>query len=226
MIPRTLEPEVMDTAEDAREYDAMDHASVNEAFVADLLRALGKRASEPITLLDLGAGTAQIPIELCRRAPQLRVVAVDAAEHMLVLAKENVGVAGLAERIELVHADAKRLPFPDASFDAVISNSILHHIPEPREVIAEAVRIITPGGLQFHRDLCRPASEAEVDRLVAQYAAGATPYQKKLFAESFRAALTVAEMQSLIAEFGFTPESVRMTSDRHWTWVAQVQEPD
>ena len=68
--------------------------------------------------------------------------------------------AGLAERIELVLADAKRLPFPDGAFPAVISNSIVHHIAEPADVLAEAVRVATPGGLQFHRDLCRPNDEA------------------------------------------------------------------
>jgi ubiquinone/menaquinone biosynthesis C-methylase UbiE len=221
MLPRTLEPELMDTAEDAREYDAMDHAAVNDVFVADLLQALGKQIEKEISVLDLGTGTALIPIELCRRSRSVCVVAVDAARHMLDLGRKNIQAAGMTGRITLGLADAKLFPAAEAVFDAVISNSILHHIPEPRQVIATAVRLTATNGLLFHRDFCRPESKAEVDRLVEQYAAGATSYQKSLFAESFHAALTLAEMQSLVAEFGFATESVRMTSDRHWTWSAQ-----
>ena len=52
------------------------------------------------------------------------------------------------------------------------------------------------------------------------YAADATPYQRRLFANSLRAALTVDEMQNLVATFGGAPDAVQMTSDRHWTWAA------
>src|SRR3990172_5198096 len=107
MLTRILEPEVMESDEDAREYDAMDHAAVNAVFVADLVEAVTdwslKRPvcidTASLTILDLGAGTAQIPIELCRRVPNLRVVAVDAAESMLAVARANVKVAGFTERI-------------------------------------------------------------------------------------------------------------------------------
>jgi ubiquinone/menaquinone biosynthesis C-methylase UbiE len=234
MLPRILEPELMDTAADAREYDAMDHAAVNEAFVTDLLEATKKFSGTDWSLqtsassveprpviLDLGAGTALIPIELCRRVPNIRVIAVDAAAHMLVLARKNIDAASLADHIESVRADAKQLPFESAAFSAVISNSILHHIADPRLVIAEAVRVTAPGRLLFHRDLCRPNVQSEVDRMVTAYAGDATPYQQKLLADSLRAALTLDEIRALVIEFGFGPETVQMNSDRHWTWIAR-----
>jgi ubiquinone/menaquinone biosynthesis C-methylase UbiE len=226
MLTRVLEPEVMDTDEDAREYDSMDHAAVNGVFVADLLAMFDVQTSGLLSLdpshpiLDLGAGTAQIPIALCRQNADLRVVAVDAAESMLAIAHENVAAAGFADRVELVLADAKRLPFRDAAFSVSVSNSIVHHIAEPAGVLAEAVRVASPGAVQFHRDLCRPNDEAELERLVATYTAGATAYQRKLFSESLRAALSLNEIQSLVEKLGFPRDSVRMTSDRHWTWMA------
>jgi len=221
MIERILEPELMDTAEDAREYDAMDHAAVNAQFVSDLLAVLD--VGELCEILDLGAGTAQIPIELCRRSVGVRVVAVDAAAHMLAVARENVVAAGLSERIELVQADAKRLPFESGRFPAVVSNSIVHHIAEPRAVIAEAIRVTAPGGLLFHRDLARPPDERALDQLVSTYAGDATPYQQKLLADSLRAALTCEEMRQLVSRFGFTAETVQLRSDRHWTWMATIE---
>jgi ubiquinone/menaquinone biosynthesis C-methylase UbiE len=218
MSERILEPELMDTVEDAREYDTMDHAAVNDSFVSDLLRTAMDYSRPAFTeFLDLGAGTALIPIELCRRAPKIHVVAIDAAQHMLAAAKKNVAAADLTDRIELICGDAKQLNFPPASFQVVVSNSILHHIADPREVIAEAIRVTVPGGLLFHRDLCRPNDESQVQHLVTTYAAGATPYQQKLLADSLRAALTLEEIRDLVSKAGYT-DSVQMTSDRHWTW--------
>lgn len=220
MLPRILEPELMDTADDAREYDAMDHAAVNGNFVTDLLAALGGRAGDGLDILDLGTGTGLIPIELCRRAPAIRVAAVDAAKHMLELAQKNVDAACLGDRIKVMHADVKQLPFNSATFQAVISNSILHHIADPFTMLVQALAATMPGGLQFHRDLCRPATESEVSRLVSEHASDSTPYQQKLLADSLRAAFTLEEMQALAMRFGFAGETVLMTSDRHWTWSA------
>jgi hypothetical protein len=87
-------------------------------------------------------------------------------------------------------------------------------------VIAEAIRVTAPGGLLFHRDLARPNDEVTLAQLVATYAAESTPYQRRLFADSLRAALTADEMANLVARFGFNPDTVRTTSDRHWTWLA------
>jgi ubiquinone/menaquinone biosynthesis C-methylase UbiE len=221
MLPRILEPEVMDTPAEARDYDAMDHGEVNRVFVTDLVAALGSSAERTLNFLDLGAGTAQIPIELCRRVNRARIVAVDAAAAMLDVARENVAHAALADRIRLERADAKQLPYPDAGFDAVISNSIVHHIPEPLCVLAEAVRTVAPGGLLFFRDLLRPDDRPSLDRLVDAYAAGANAHQRRMFAESLHAALALEEVRSLVAGLGFALDSVQQTTDRHWTWSAR-----
>src|SRR5262245_29242509 len=135
MLQRVLEPEVMDTPEEARDYDAMDHSQVNRAFVAAFLEVWDGR--RPI--LDVGTGTAQIPIELCKGAQGAEVVAGDAAGHMLRLARENVRLAGLDDRVRLEQINARRMPYRASSFPAIISNSIIHHIPEPRDCFAEMV---------------------------------------------------------------------------------------
>jgi ubiquinone/menaquinone biosynthesis C-methylase UbiE len=214
-LPRVLEPEVMDSAEEARDYDAMDHAAVNDLFVADFRAAWN--GDGPV--LDVGTGTAQIPIALCRRVPDVGVVGVDAAESMLAVGRDNVSRSGLADRIRLRRADAKGLPFADGSFAAVMSNSIIHHIPEPATVVAEMVRVLRPGGSIFVRDLLRPENEPILRSLVSQYAAGANDHQRRMFADSLHAALTLAEVRRLVAAVGMDT-AVRQTSDRHWTWSA------
>jgi ubiquinone/menaquinone biosynthesis C-methylase UbiE len=224
MLQRVLEPEVMDTAEEARDYDAMDHASVNRAFVTDFLVYLGTQGpaadrDKPIGhILDVGTGTAQIPIEICSRGLFCEITAIDLAEEMLRVGRENLRRTGLENRIRLVRWDAKEMPCREATFDAAISNSIVHHIPDPAAVFAEIVRVTRPGGVIFVRDLVRPADETTLRQLVELHAAGANDHQKKMFGDSLHAALSLAEVQAQVGVLGFSPESVRQTTDRHWTW--------
>src|SRR4051812_33359744 len=109
-LERILEPEVMDSEEEAADYDAMDHSEVNRRFVDDLLAEISSRfkiqrsKSEDHTtlnfesgtlnldVLDLGTGTALIPIELCKKFTDCRVMAADAAVSMLEVARYNVEV--------------------------------------------------------------------------------------------------------------------------------------
>ena len=214
MLDRVLEPEVMDSAEEARDYDAMDHSSVNRLFVADFLAIWNDRGP----ILDIGTGTAQIPIELCRQNAKAQVTAIDMAEHMLAVGRDNVRKAGLADRIRLEKQDAKALPYANEAFAAVISNSIIHHIPQPYECIAEMVRVCVPGGTIFVRDLMRPPDQRSLELRVQAYAGNANAHQQKMFAESLHAALTLDEIRELVAEAGFSTETVEATSDRHWTW--------
>ena len=217
MIPRLLEPEAMDTPEEARSYDDMDHSEVNQRFVADFLAAHGPTRGG--TILDLGTGTARIPIALATADLGARVLAVDMAGHMLAIAGRNVINAGLSDRVALQRADAKRLPFPSAGFEAVVSNSLVHHIPEPAAVFAELARLVAPGGTLFVRDLARPESWQDVEKLVSHYAGNEPAAAQAMFRASLHAALTLAEVQGLIRGAGLDPQDAAMTSDRHWTWV-------
>ncbi len=138
MLVRGLEPEVMDTQSEAVDYNQMDHSQVNFVFVDDFLLAMiqmSRLRKYPLRVFDAGTGTALIPIELMRRGLQAIVTASDLAEQMLVIARQNVTAKGLDASIELVLRDCKQLPDSNESYDAVMSNSIIHHIPQPRAVI-------------------------------------------------------------------------------------------
>jgi len=220
MLTRRLEPEVMDSPNDARDYDTMDHAEVNRRFVDDLLEH-GHVEGE---VLDLGVGTAQIPVELCRRCERCRLLGVDLAETMLHLGRSRVEAEELEGRIALQREDAKRLTFPSRRFDAVISNSIVHHLPEPEQVFSEAARVVRRRGLLFFRDLLRPPDEATLEQLVSTYAGSEPDHARQLFEDSLRAALTVDEVREIIVGLGFDQESVQTTSDRHWTWITRMED--
>jgi ubiquinone/menaquinone biosynthesis C-methylase UbiE len=228
VLPRTPEPEVMDSETEALDYDAMDHGEVNAAFCADLLAVQPK----PARVLDVGTGTALIAIDLCRRLPGVTVDAIDLASHMLALAERNVRAAGLANRVRLARVDAKATSWPSGTFDTVISNSLVHHVPDPSTLYAELWRLVGRGGVLFVRDLARPEDAAQLERLAERYApapdeeispGGAMrARQRALFIASLHAAFTVDEVRAIVAPLGIGGQSVRMTSDRHWT-LAQAR---
>lgn len=220
MLSRILEPEVMDSEAEAVDYDSMDHSEVNRRFVDHLLESrLPDEGTEdqPLHILDVGTGTALIPLELCGRDVPIRVTAVDLAAHMLQLGQRNVIRSGLQSRIKLEQVDAKRLPYRDSSFDWVISNSIVHHIPEPLDALREMVRVLKPNGLLFVRDLLRPIDTATLKHLVATYAGDANAHQQQMFGDSLHAALNLEEVGGLLSTLGLPSDWVTQTTDRHWT---------
>jgi ubiquinone/menaquinone biosynthesis C-methylase UbiE len=219
MIARVLEPEAMETLEEVRQYDAMDHSAVNSRFVNDFLAAHGPcRGGE---VLDVGTGTARIPIALAGADNQARVLALDLSETMLAQAEINIAAAGMPSRIRTYKGDAKTLldSFGAGRFEGVISNTIIHHIPDPVPALETMAGLLAPGGTLMVRDLARPRTANEIRRLVDIYAAGESPEARALFEASLNAALTLEEIRSLIAGIGLSADDISMTSDRHWTWT-------
>ena len=217
MLPRVLEAEVMDRPEEAREYDAMDHSTVNARFVADFLEFHGPgRGGE---ILDVGTGPARIPIALCRADRKFRILGVDLAGPMLDLARRNASEAELTDRIRFARGDAKQLPFPDGRFEAVLSNTIVHHIPDPTFALAEMARLVAPSGTLMIRDLARPADDEAVRALVALHTANEPVAARHMFRDSLVASLTIDEVKATVRALGLPEDGVAMTSDRHWTWT-------
>jgi ubiquinone/menaquinone biosynthesis C-methylase UbiE len=213
MIERILEPEVMDTWEDAVEYDAMDFTDVNTAFAE---RAV-ELAPPSGRVLDLGTGTARIPILVVQRNPKLYVEASDFSMNMLKLGWRNVHKAGLEGSIILKRADAKKLSMPGSSFDFVMSNSLAHHLPDPQPFFNEIKRVAKRNAGFFLRDLLRPKTSAEFSKLVELYTEGATDHQRKLFSDSLHAALTLEEVRLLLREAALDDLVLLQSSDRHWS---------
>lgn len=214
-VRRILEPELMDTLEDAEAYDAMDFGDADLRFAEDALALVA--GSRSVRALDLGTGTARIPILMAERRQDLTIVAADLAREMLRVAARNIGAAALCDRIELVELDAKRVRAPDAGFELVMSNSTIHHIADPAVAFREIARLVRPGGAVIVRDLARPETPEEAWAIVERVAGGDTPRQKQLFFDSLCAALTLEEVATLVAACGLTGVDVRRCSDRHWT---------
>lgn len=212
-MQRITEPEVMDSLQEAVEYDAMDFFEVNTAF-AERAVELGSPTG---LILDVGTGTARIPILMCQRRPQWQVIGIDLAESMLDIGRQNVEASGLQQQIKLELVDAKQMPYADAHFDMVVSNSIVHHLPNPLPFLQELKRVLKPHGAILLRDLIRPESQSILDTIVETVAADCNAHQKMLFCDSLHAAFTLDEVKELIQQAELEAVEVYQSSDRHWT---------
>jgi len=212
-MQRITEPEVMDSPQEAIEYDAMDFLDVNTAFAESALALCPPTA----LILDAGTGTARIPIIMCQRRPQWQIIGIDLAQSMLEIGRQNVEQAGLQQQIKLELVDAKQMPYPDAHFDMVISNSIIHHLPNPLPFLQELKRVLKPNGAIFLRDLMRPNTQEILEEIVNKYAADCNEHQKMLFRDSLHAAFTLDEINELMQQSSLESVHIYQSSDRHWT---------
>jgi ubiquinone/menaquinone biosynthesis C-methylase UbiE len=215
MLPRTPEPELMDDAEQAEAYATADFAEVNQGFV-DRLLALAPELTAPASVVDLGCGPGDIAVRLCRARPGLQVTAVDGAAAMLAHARQAIDAAGLGDCVQLVLATLPGAPLPEHGFDAVISNSLLHHLTDPAVLWREIVRLGRPGAPVLVVDLTRPATGDEVAALVAEHAAEAPAILRRDFENSLVAAFTPDEVRAQLGACHLDRHlAVEIISDRH-----------
>jgi len=211
---RVLEPELMNDPEQAQAYAAADFAAVNQAFV-DRFRALFPGLVRG-HFVDMGCGPADIPIRLCRALPDVTVTGVDGSEAMLAPGRAAVAAAGLATRIRLLCARLPGIERPPAGYDAVVSNSLLHHLPRPAVLWAEVARLGRRGAPVLVTDLHRPESVERAREIVEAYSGGEPDVLKRDFFHSLCAAFTLPEVREQLAESRLETLRVEMISDRHW----------
>jgi ubiquinone/menaquinone biosynthesis C-methylase UbiE len=132
------------------------------------------------SLLDIGTGTGRV-LELL--APRVRrALGVDASKSMLALARARLAgpdYAHCAVRL----ADMYRLPLASGSYDTVVLQMVLHHAEEPAVVVAEAARVLRPGGRLLLIDLAPHGRQDLIDRLAHRWPGFSDTAINALFAE-------------------------------------------
>jgi ubiquinone/menaquinone biosynthesis C-methylase UbiE len=200
-LPRVAEPEVMD---DAVEVEAYASAAAQEwlnnidaSFIEHAARLVKERQRG--RALDIGTGPGQITLKLALQLSLWKFIGVDRSQKMIDEALASMAAtAPVTGRLEFQVADGNRLDYPDASFDLVVCNSVLHHFAEPQNLLAEMARVVKPRGAILLRDLRRP-SRLEYPLHVRWHGRRYTGTMNKLYRDSVRAAYTVPELQRLLA---------------------------
>ena len=138
----------------APRYDLLNRlmtAGQDRAWRRQVIRLAG--LPEDGRLLDLGAGTGDLSGEALRQHPSSRPLAADFTPGML-----RVGQPRYGDRLDWCAADALRLPFPNASFDAVVSGFLLRNVVDLPQALAEQQRVLKPGGRMLILETTRPLS--------------------------------------------------------------------
>jgi len=211
-LPRIPEREVMDESGEVEAYSSAAAQSylseIDDTFVAHARRLISARIAAGFAgrALDIGTGPGQIVRKLAAQLPGWQLLGVDRSPNMIrqaLTAREPAALSPRvlsdmpATRVEFLVADANRLPFPDASFDLVLCNSVLHHLENPARLLAEIARVARPDGAILLRDLGRPSRIAYPfhARWYGRHYSG-TMY--RLYCDSLHAAYTFDELSALL----------------------------
>ena len=162
-----------------RDFD-LPTAGLYDALVASLLGGLYERVAEEVAqaypngaILEVGSGPGRLAVLLARKTPDLNVIGVDISPEMVERAARRATELGLGEQVRFETGDVGALPFPEGSFDGVVSTLSMHHWPDPARGLAEIHRVLKPGGEVQIYDLAhwlwRPAhGESRLERLARE----------------------------------------------------------
>lgn len=214
-MERIPEPELMDDEEQAKAYSEANFAEPHDHFVALFATAFPGLILDG-TVLDLGCGPADVTVRFARAFREVKVHGIDAALPMLELGNRRLHEEHMTDRVALFRArlpdDAPPLP----RYDAVISNSLLHHLADPAALWSAVGRFTQPGAPVFVMDLMRPASAEDVEQLVEENASEEPDILKRDFRASLFAAFTMDEVRAQLKDAGLAHLVVEAVSDRHF----------
>jgi 2-polyprenyl-3-methyl-5-hydroxy-6-metoxy-1,4-benzoquinol methylase len=218
-MDRVLEPELMVDPEQVRIYSEADFEEENQGFVDRFLSSNDDLNHAKV--LDLGCGPGDIPIRLARGHSTIHILGIDASQPMITLAEQAVKKAGLTERITFLCNRFQDTNLLDP-VDAIISNSLLHHVPNPFQFWYAVKTLAKPGAPVLVMDLIRPDSREEAQDIVDRYAAEEPEQLRQDFFNSLLAAFTEDEVAAQLAELNLSRLLLDVPDDRHWIVAGRV----
>jgi ubiquinone/menaquinone biosynthesis C-methylase UbiE len=133
----------------SRTYDLLSRRVLRRMY-RRLATDVAEVAPDGGAVLDVGTGPGILLVELAARRPDLRLTGVDLSPDMVSAATRNI--EPFRERASARVGDVTDLPFPDRSFDLIVSSLSLHHWDRPDAAVPELARILRPGGRVYIYD--------------------------------------------------------------------------
>ena len=206
----------MDDPTQVRAYAEADFSAPHDRFVELFRQSFPGLSLAGAEVLDLGCGPADVSIRFARAFHGCRITGLDAGANMLAAARRVVAEAGLSSRIDFIEARLPAMPVARHSCDAVISNSLLHHLADPSAIWRAIGHCAKPGAPVWVMDLMRPSDETVLNELVARYAGGEPAVLQQDFRNSLKSSYRVDEVKGQLVEAGMSVLRVEAVSDRHW----------
>ncbi len=211
---RVPEPELMEGQEQARAYAHADFEEPHSRFLTLLQETLPVQEVGP-WVVDLGCGAADISIRVAKAFPACRVHGVDASQAMLDYGRQAIRDVSLEDRIQLYSGYLPGVTLPRPNYDTIVSNSLLHHLPDPLILWREVLRWSRLGSGVFVMDLLRPDDRRRARELVRAYCGDEPEILQRDFYHSLLAAYRPDEVSDQLREADLANLEVRTVSDRH-----------
>ena len=211
-MKRVLEPELMEDQAQVTAYAQADFSVPHNDFVQRVVAMVNEPTFFGKTL-DLGCGPGDISRRFALAMPYCTVDAVDGSKAMLDYALNSTATE-LQTRLKFIHAKLPEVNLLDAKYDLIISNSLLHHLPDPQILWQTVSRFVKLGTRIMVMDLLRPETTDIAKKMVTKYAENEPDILQRDFYYSLLAAFTLDEIkhQLLQAELKL---KIEQTSDRH-----------
>lgn len=210
---RTPEPELMVDLAQADAYATADLTELQQAMVTLFATRCGALTGG--CLLDLGCGSADMTIRFATAYPEITAIGVDGSAPLLAHARRAIRERGLDDRVCVRQQRIPHVSLETRSFDAVIANSLLHHLADPQALWRTIAAAARPGAPVMVMDLRRPAGVDDAHALVAQHAAEARPVLQQDFFNSLCAAYRADEIRRQLDEAGLTGFQLEDIGDLH-----------
>jgi SAM-dependent methyltransferase len=214
-MQRVTEPELMDDQAQSEAYAAADFSEAHSRIV-DTFDRYFPGESVAGHVLDIGCGPGDICFRFAARYPGCSVTGVDGSGAMIRLANARTARESVTgDRVYFTEGLLPGASIPGGPFAAVISNSLLHHLHEPRVLWETVLGYASPGTKVYVVDLFRPQTVAGAQGLVDEYAADEPDVLRRDFYNSLCAAFEPHEVESQLADAGLAGLAVDVISDRH-----------
>ena len=167
-MQRTLEPELMQDQEQVKAYAEADFATAHNRFIELISEQQGKALTG--TVLDLGCGPGDVTVRFAQMFNSCRVDAVDGSRPMLDQAINDLPDI-LRQRVRYIHGYLPDDRFSSLKYKTIISNSLLHHLPDPGVRWQTIKQYGEPGANIYVMDLLRPENITQAQMMIQNYSA-------------------------------------------------------
>lgn len=217
-MDRVLEPELMNDPEQVQAYSHADfetaHQSVIDNF-AQIFPTIFSEAGQSVNVLDLGCGSGDVTVRFAQRYTECHIDAIDGAAEMLKQAENLISMHALTQRITLHLQQLPNCTIENKMYQAIISNSLLHHLHEPQHLWSTIKQYAATDTAIYICDLFRPNSAQQAKRIVDQYANKEPEILRTDFYNSLLAAFTPNEVHTQLSTAELKGLNIDIVSDRH-----------
>ena len=214
-MQRVIEPELMNEEEQSQAYAQANFEEPNIHFVNLFKETFGQQFKGHI--LDVGCGNADITLRFAKAYPDCLIDGIDGSDSMLNYGRKALKECSLnlQKRVRLIKGIVPDVQLPQVHYDAIISNSVLHHLHNP-SLLWQFIKTYGVDGTKiFIGDLFRPSSPEKAMEIVELYAKDEPEILKRDFYNSLLAAFEITEIKEQLKLANIDSLSVEQISDRH-----------